>query len=72
MKSHTLGIQEVSQQLRTLATFSDDLSLVPSTHIIAHNQEQLLSQAFQHPSPAPRYAFGAQTYIQAKHSIHRK
>lgn len=36
------GAREVTQQVRVLAFLTEDLSLFPSTHLVAHNPLALL------------------------------
>ena len=41
------GAQNMAQQLRALATLREDLGVLPSTHIIAHNELGLHLQGFR-------------------------
>jgi hypothetical protein len=60
----------MAQQLRALDILAEDLSLVPSTYMSAHNHFYLHFQAILHPllaSMGTGHAYDAQACMQAKH-----
>ena len=50
LENTSKGLGELSQWLRALFTLPNDLGLVPSNHMEAHNHQQLKSQELSIPS----------------------